>query len=64
MDGRADRAGEEVKLSTKLMPKNAGDYHATVTVTGPAGSVANVDADLRVRLGFRRWLSILAATHV
>jgi len=40
--------GEEIKLSTKLMPKNAGDYHATVTVTGPAGSVANVDAELKV----------------
>ncbi len=40
--------GEELKLSTKLMPKNLGDYRATVTVTGPAGSVATVDAELKI----------------
>ena len=41
-------AGEELKLSTKLMPKNLGDYRATVTVTGPAGSVATVESELKI----------------
>jgi uncharacterized repeat protein (TIGR01451 family) len=40
--------GEELKLSTKLMPKREGDYRATITVTGPAGSVASVDSDIKV----------------
>jgi uncharacterized repeat protein (TIGR01451 family) len=40
--------GEELKVSTKLTPKHLGDHRATVTVTGPAGSVATVDAQLKV----------------
>jgi uncharacterized repeat protein (TIGR01451 family) len=40
--------GEELKLSTRLLPKQLGDYRATVTVTGPAGGVATVDAELKV----------------
>ena len=40
--------GEETKLSTKLMPKELGEYRATVTVTGPAGGVATVDSELKV----------------
>jgi uncharacterized repeat protein (TIGR01451 family) len=40
--------GEERKLSTKLLPKQLGEYRATVTVTGPAGGVATVDAELKV----------------
>lgn len=40
--------GEELKLSTQLMPKKTGDYRSTITVTGPAGSVATVDAELKV----------------
>lgn len=40
--------GEELNLSTKLKPKALGDYRATVTVTGPAGSVATVDSNMKV----------------
>ncbi len=40
--------GEELKLSTQLMPKKLGDYRATITVTGPAGSVATVESDLKI----------------
>ncbi len=40
--------GEELKISTRLTPKHLGDHRATVTVTGPAGSVATVDAQMNV----------------